>query len=124
MKIKTNIEMSFSLNELKKMVADYNENIYFENKKQIEKIIENNLCREFPNDISIHLDDLENSLFIYADFKNALDLMSIVKNHAACIFSLEQMRLIEDADDGIISIYVDDNYSQLLFALDFEDLEY
>jgi hypothetical protein len=112
MKIEKCIEFKASIEEIKDLITAYNRDIYQGNKKDIDKILQENIVSENPKNVLIRLEELESPLFLYVDLKNIQDLKNLVENNIMAIMPSKYIEIMQNAKSVILSIYEDKEYTK------------
>jgi hypothetical protein len=112
MKIEKCIEFKASIEEIKDLITAYNRDIYQGNKKDIDKILQENIVSENPKNVLIRLEELESPFFLYVDLKNIQDLKNLVENNIMAIMPSKYIEIMQNAKSVILSIYEDKEYTK------------
>jgi len=116
MKIEKCIEIKASKNEIKNLIIEYNYDIYQENQKEINEIIERNIISENPKNIWIILDDLQTPMFLYADLNDMEDLKILIENNVMAIMPRNLIEIMQSSKSSKLIVYEDDQYTEGLFV--------
>jgi hypothetical protein len=124
MKIEKYIEIKASKNEIKNLIIEYNYDIYQENQKEINEIIERNIVSENPKNISIILEDLQTPMFLYADLNDMEDLKVLIEDNIMAIMPTNFIEIIQSSKCSKLIVYEDDQYTEGLFVCNLDNYTY